>query len=153
MSDMNLLKFKKGKCQVLPMYHARLGPNCCKTAWQKRPRRSWKAPSWHQLAMCSWSKEIQQCPWVHREEHCQHIKWDDPFPLVFPDEMWLECWVHIWAPLCKWVHCRGSSKMPQRWLRVWSIWHRRRGWDSWGCSAQRWEGCKRSLCVNRDELS
>ena len=59
----------------------------------------------------------------------------------------LEYCVQLWRPSTRrtwscWSRSRGG---PQRWSEGWNISPVRKGWESWGCSAWRREGCWEAL--------
>ena len=44
-----------------------------------------------------------------------------------------------------WSCWSGSRGRPQKWSEDWSSSPTRKGWESWGCSAWRREGCRKDL--------
>lgn len=82
---------------------------------------------------CPCSKEGQQ----HPELHWQKAGKGEHSPHLSTGETHLENWVQFWAPPDKnYVDVlENIYKKPWRWLRDWNIWHRRRSWKNWRCSA------------------
>lgn len=73
-------------------------PKDWKALWQKRIWESWWTQNWAWPSKAPLSKEGQQLPGLHWEEHCQQAQEGDSPPLVSTGETHEECLVQFRAP-------------------------------------------------------
>lgn len=66
---------------------------------------------------------------------------------VVRDSLKAESSSGIPTPRERWTCRSKSSKGPQRWWRDWNIFHMKKSWDSWDCSAWRREGSGEILSI------
>ncbi|PKU42071.1 rna-directed dna polymerase from mobile element jockey- hypothetical protein [Limosa lapponica baueri] len=84
----NLMKFKNAKCKVLHMGHGnpkhkfRLGREWIESS----PEENDSEVMFHELAMCTGSRESQPHPGLHQEKCGQQVKGGDSAPLLHSGE-------------------------------------------------------------------
>ena len=118
-------------------------------AWSQRGRH-------HPTSSCSyWSQliNLHVKVWnteengLHQEKCGQQVEEADSAPLLRSGETHLESCVQLWSP----QHTKGMDlleqiqRRPQKWSEGWSTSPVRKGWESWGSSAWRREGCGETL--------
>jgi len=95
----------------------------------------------HEPAVCARSPESQPCPGLHPQQ-CGHRAREEILPLCpallrHPQE---SC-IQLWSP----QHRAERELLDQQWCEGWNPSAGRTGWESWGCSAWRGEGCGETL--------
>lgn len=86
-----------------------------------------------------YSKECQQHPGLHNVDYCQQVQGDAaPFLLSTAEVHWSAGSSSGSSSTGeKWTYWNDSSAGSQRWLRFWSIYSMRRGWELGSSSLER----------------
>lgn len=91
-ANRNLRKLSKGKCKVLhlgwntPHTNTYLGLTHQKAALQRRTQGVLLDDKLQEPATCTYSKEDQQNPGLHQENHCQQVEGGEPSHLLTSGE-------------------------------------------------------------------
>lgn len=104
------------------------------------PVQAQKCPALYMLQNCGLM--LQPCHWYMTSIASRSREKFIPCSALL--RPYLEYWAEFWAPSCR----KGANKLEGVWyratrvVRVWSTWHRRRGWRKWVCLIWRKESWK-----------